>query len=157
LTAIATGDVVSAVYGAFTGGYASIPEAGAPSVVTVPAGAAVYMGAFELNPVTRGAMNAGNILATASTLLTAASDVITGETNVAISLGENGFSYTSSIGRDTLTSSAFCLAGWFSPIGLTSAPLAAVPVANDFGILYTGPFSVIPQSIQMISIDIGME
>ena len=156
-TAIATGDVVSAVNGAFTGGFASIPEAGAPSVVTVPAGAAVAMGAFELNPVTRGAMNAGNILASASTLLTAASDVIAGETNVALSLGDNGFSYASSIGRDTFTSGVSCLAGWFSPIGLISAPLAAIPVANDFGLLYTGPLSIVPQSIPIISIDIGME
>jgi hypothetical protein len=156
-TVIAAGDIISGVGGALTGGFASIPEAGAPSVVTVPAGAAVSMGAFELNPLTRGALMLGNGLATLSTVFTAASDVIAGESNVVASLSENGFSYNSSIGRDTFTSGVSCVAGWISPIGLTSAPIAAIPFANDLGILYTGPLSGIPQSIPLLEIDIEMK
>ena len=111
------------------------------------------MGAFELNPITRGAMFTGNILATISTGLTTASDVITGETNIttSLSVSSNGAQYSSSVstGRDSLTSGALTGAGWVSPIGLTSAPLAAAAFANDTGYLYVGPFSKVPKSFNI--------
>jgi hypothetical protein len=57
-TAIATGDVISGAIGTLTGGFASIPEGGAAA----PAGGLVAMGAFELNPITRGVLTANNVL-----------------------------------------------------------------------------------------------
>jgi hypothetical protein len=102
-------------------------------------------------------MTGGNVLSSLSTGLTAASDVIAGETNVVASISENGISYSSSIGRDTYTSGISCFAGWISPIGLTSAHLAAIPFANDLGILYTGPLSEIPQSVPILDINTETE
>ena len=47
---------------------------------------------------------------------------------------------------------------WLLTLGIRlGVALAAIPVANDFGLLYTGPLSIVPQSIPIISIDIGME
>jgi hypothetical protein len=156
-TLIAAGDVASAAVGALTGVSASIPTGGTTSQTTVPAGALVAMGAFELNPLTRGALLAGNILATASTILTGISDAITGDTDITYSLDENGYSYSSSIGRDTVTSVSTCLLGWVSPIGLSSAPIAYVPLANDLGLLDDEPFSILPESIPIFNLNIGQQ
>ncbi|WKZ50329.1 MAG: RHS repeat-associated core domain-containing protein [Anaerolineales bacterium] len=160
-TVAAVGDVIAAVEGAFGGGMVSIPEAGAPSVVTVPVGAAVGLGLFEANPIVKGAEIFGNALSTLSTGATALSDVISGEMNVAGSLNVNSegvdLIYTATAGRDTLTSGALTTMGWLSPIGLTSVPPAAAAVLNDFDLLYFGPFSVIPKSIPVIDINIHEE
>ncbi|MBI4761319.1 MAG: RHS repeat-associated core domain-containing protein [Chloroflexota bacterium] len=160
-TAVAVGDVASAVGGALTGGFLSISEAGAPSVVTVHAGAAVGMGLFEANLVTGLALGAGNVAATFSFLATQFSDVITGETNSFGSLAissDSGveFNNTMTVGRDTLTSETLMVSGWLSPIGLTSVPLAAAAFANDFDLLYIGPFSTAPKSFPVINLNVKL-
>jgi RHS repeat-associated protein len=158
---IATGDVVSGIIGGTLGAGISVPEGGAPVVVTGPAGVGVGMGLFEASPAVRLGLAAGNGLATISTGLTALSDVITGETNdiSSFSLSESGIQYTHEtiIGRDTLTSGALSAAGWISPIGLTSAPLQAAAVLNDLEMLYAGPLSIIPKSIPICNQEISID
>jgi hypothetical protein len=160
-SAIAVGDVVSGAIGGIVGAGIAVPEGGAPAVVTGPAGALLGVGLFELNPVVRLATAAGNGLASLSTLATATSDVITGDTNVAgsLSVSESSvqISQSSSIGRDTLTSGGLSLLGWASPIGVTSALLQTAAVANDIGLVYQGPLAVVPKSIPITNYDIKIE
>jgi hypothetical protein len=161
-TAVAAGDVIAAGAGALTGGYASYPSGGSASVITVPGSAAVYMGLYEAHPVTMSAKIAGNIAGSFSFFAALYSDIITGETNHSGSMNASfkegvQFAHNTTIGRDTLTSGTLAGLGWTSPIGLTSAPLAAAAFANDYDKLYVGPFSNVPKSITLIDINIGRE
>ncbi len=63
-------------------------------------------------------------------------------------LSEDGFqSQEITVGKDTAISSYLTGLGWFSLIGITSAPLQTAALANDLGDLNVGPFEKIPQSI----------
>ena len=150
-SAVTVGEAGAALTGIAAGGFISLPTAGVGGVVTEPIGAATMLGLYELNPVVRGAILVGNGLATLSTALTASSDVISGETNTAGTLSLSGnelyIENNTTIGRDTVTSAFLTGAGWISPLGVTSAPLAWAAVANDFDVLYIGPFSEIPKAL----------
>jgi RHS repeat-associated protein len=109
----------------------------ATTAVTGPVNAGVAIGAFETNPATRSASFVGNILSSASTTLTAVSDLITGDSNfeTSVVVDENGIDLNQeySIGTDTYISYLSTTAGWVLPIGIFAAPNAAVPLLNDLG------------------------
>ncbi|MBV6397144.1 MAG: hypothetical protein HFACDABA_02749 [Anaerolineales bacterium] len=159
--AIAAADAVAAVMGFTVGAGASIPGGGTPAVVTGPAGAGLGIAFVEMNPAVRIAATVSDAMGWASTSLTAISDVITGDTNVAGSISSSSdglqIELNSSIGRDTLTSGVLSYMGTIAPIGLMDFPCDAVGLLDDFGFLYQGPLAGVPESIPLIDEEIEVE
>ena len=87
---VAMGDVTAATIGASAGVVISAPGGETTVVVTGPAGAAIGVGLFELNPGVRCAAGIGNALASFATGATIVSDLSSGQTDLEFDLRKTG-------------------------------------------------------------------
>jgi hypothetical protein len=135
-TIVATGTVIGA-----TGGAAITLPGGGTAVVTGAAGASVGWAMAEIG--VRPMIFAGNLLASASTISTVVSELISGDT---------GYEYTFdvsaegaelygrvAIGSGSQISTIATFAGWASPIAYPSLLIQTGAVLGDLGIISPPP------------------
>jgi RHS repeat-associated protein len=135
-TIVATGTVIGA-----TGGAAITLPGGGTAVVTGAAGASVGWAMAEIG--VRPLIFAGNLLASASTISTVGSELISGDTGYeyTVDVGAEGAELYGrvAIGSGSQISTLATSAGWASPIAYPSLLIQTGAVLGDLGVISPPP------------------
>jgi hypothetical protein len=139
--AIDTSIVALEVTAAVIGGESGVAACPLCSPITGPVGSIL---GFEIVDVaTKPLLGTANAMAGASTLATATSDLLTGESSIEIYAHGNARGAYANIdgyvGQDTYISTALTVAGSIAPNAPASIPFQAGSVANDLGLFHQGP------------------
>jgi hypothetical protein len=135
-TIVATGTIIGA-----TSGAAITLPGGGTAVVTDAAGASVGWAMTEIG--VRPLILAGNLLASASTISTVGSELISGDTGYeyTFDVGSKGAELSGrvAIGSGSQISTLATSAGWVSPIAYPSLLIQTGAVLGDLGIISPPP------------------
>jgi RHS repeat-associated protein len=136
---VATGTVIGA-----TGGAAITLPGGGTAIVTGAAGASVGWAMAETG--VRPLIFAGNLLASASTISTVGSELISGDTGYEYTLdvGSEGTELSGrvAIGSGSQVSTISSFAGWVSPITYPSLLIQTGAVMGDLGVISPPPINL---------------